>query len=144
QVGFTTVRAPFSGHVSERLVDVGNSVVADQTVLARIVSVDPIHFAFEGSEALLLKYQRQGLAGPGAEVRVRLQDETAYVHPGRVDYMDPMVDPRGGHGSRPSGAAERRRVPEAGHGGTSPACRFGQLPCTARPRRGDRHRCLAA
>ena len=96
QVGFTTVRAPFSGRVSERLVDVGNSVVADQTVLARIVSVDPIHFAFEGSEALLLKYQRQGLAGPGAEVRVRLQDETAYVHPGRVDYMDPMVDPGAG------------------------------------------------
>src|SRR5690606_16495123 len=31
QVGFTTVRAPISGRVSERLVDVGNSVVADRS-----------------------------------------------------------------------------------------------------------------
>ena len=96
QAGFTTVRAPISGRVSERLVDVGNSVIADQTVLTRIVSVDPIHFSFEGSEALLLKYQREGLAGPGAEVRVKLQDEAAYVHPGRIDYIDPVVDPGAG------------------------------------------------
>src|SRR5690554_2611245 len=96
QVGFTTVRAPISGRVSERLVDVGNSVIADQTVLTRIVSVDPIHFSFEGSEALLLKYQREGLAGPGAEVRVKLQDEATYVHPGRIDYIDPVVDPGAG------------------------------------------------
>lgn len=96
QVGFTTVRAPISGRVSERLVDVGNSVVADQTVLTRIVSIDPIHFSFEGSEALLLKYQREGLAGPGAEVRVKLQDEASYVHPGRIDYIDPVIDPGAG------------------------------------------------
>lgn len=96
QVGFTTVRAPISGRVSERLVDVGNSVVADQTILTRIVSVDPIHFSFEGSEALLLKYQREGLAGPGAETRVKLQDEASYVHPGRIDYIDPVVDPGAG------------------------------------------------
>lgn len=96
QVGFTTVRAPISGRVSERLIDVGNSVVADQTVLTRIVSVSPIHFSFEGPEALLLKYQREDLAGPGAEVRVKLQDETTYVHPGRIDYIDPVIDPGAG------------------------------------------------
>lgn len=96
QLGYTTVRAPISGRVSERLVDVGNSVVADQTVLARIVSVSPIHFSFEGSEALLLKYQRENLAGPGAAVRVKLQDEVDYLHPGRVDYMDPFVEPGAG------------------------------------------------
>src|SRR5690606_2410127 len=96
QVGFTTVRAPISGRISERLVDSGNSVIADQTVLTRIVSVDPIHFAFEGSEALLLKYQRQGLAGPGAEVRVRLQDEDAYRHTGKIDFIDPVINPGSG------------------------------------------------
>src|SRR5690606_3949535 len=96
QVGFTTVRAPISGRVSERLVDVGNSVIADQTILTRIVSVDPVHFSFEGSEALLLKYTCERLAGPGAEVRVKLQDEASYVHPGRIDYIDPVVDPGAG------------------------------------------------
>lgn len=92
QLGFTTVEAPISGRVSERLVDVGNSVIADQSILTRIVSVDPIHFSFEGSEALLLRYQREGLAQPGAAVRVKLQDEQNYVHPGRIDYIDPVVD----------------------------------------------------
>lgn len=96
QVNFTTVRAPISGRVSERLVDVGNSVIADQTVLTRIVSVSPIHFSFEGSEALLLKYQREDIAGTGAPVRVKLQDEASYLHPGRIDYIDPAIDPDSG------------------------------------------------
>lgn len=95
-VGFTTVSAPISGRVSERLVDPGNSVIADQTVLTHIVSVDPIHFAFEGSEALLLKYQRQNGVGTGSPVRVKLQDESGYVHPGRIDFIDPVINPGSG------------------------------------------------
>lgn len=98
-VGFTTVRAPISGRISQRLVDPGNSVIADQTVLIRIVSVDPIHFSFEGSEALLLKYQREGSGGTGSPVRVRLQDEASYVHPGRIDFMEPIIDPGSGTAS---------------------------------------------
>lgn len=95
-VGFTTVRAPISGRISERLVDPGNSVIADQTVLTRIVSVDPIHFSFEGSEALLLKYQRQNSGGAGSPVRVKLQDEDSYLHAGRIDFMDPAINPGSG------------------------------------------------
>lgn len=92
-VGFTRVTAPISGIVSERLVDPGNAVTADQTALARIVSTNPIHFAFEGSEALLLKYMRQnGGAERGTPVRVKLQDESTYAHAGRLDYVDPAVN----------------------------------------------------
>jgi RND family efflux transporter MFP subunit len=58
--------------------------------------VSPIHFSFEGSEALLLKYQRENIGGQGAEVRVKLQDEASYVHPGRIDYIDPVIDPGAG------------------------------------------------
>lgn len=96
EVGFATVRAPISGRVSERMVDAGNSVSADETVLTRIVSLSPIHFTFEGSEALLLKYQRQGSAGEGSPVRVKLQDEASYVHAGRIDFIDPIVNPGAG------------------------------------------------
>jgi RND family efflux transporter MFP subunit len=95
-VGFTTVRAPISGRVSERMVDAGNSVVADQTVLTRVVSLSPIHFTFEGSEALLLKYQRQGSGGEGSPVRVKLQDEDSYLHAGRIDFIDPIINPGAG------------------------------------------------
>jgi RND family efflux transporter MFP subunit len=88
-VGFTRVVAPISGQVSERRIDRGNAVTADQTVLTTVVSTDPLHFAFDGSEALLLRYQRQsGGVQLGAPVRVRLQDEAQYVHAGRLDFVD--------------------------------------------------------
>lgn len=92
-LGFTRVTAPLSGRISERRVDVGNSVSADQTVLTTIVSVDPIHFVFQGSEALLLKYQRED-AGvrPGTPVRVKLSDESDYAHAGKLDFVDNAVD----------------------------------------------------
>jgi len=92
-VGFTRVTAPISGRVSERIVDVGNSVTADTTVLTRIISTNPIHFAFDGSEALLLKYQRQSAgASSGTPVRIKLQDEPTYVHAGRLDFVDSTID----------------------------------------------------
>jgi RND family efflux transporter MFP subunit len=92
-VGFTRVLAPISGQVSERRVDAGNSVSADQTVLTIIVSTSPLHFSFEGSEALLLKYQRQNAgARTGTPVRIRLQDEGTYAHSGTLDFVDTTVN----------------------------------------------------
>lgn len=97
-VGFTRVVAPISGQISERKVDRGNAVTADQTVLTTIVSTDPLHFAFDGSEALLLRYQRQtGGVRPNAPVRIRLQDEADYVHAGQLDFLDNSLN--GGAGT---------------------------------------------
>lgn len=88
-VGFTRVLSPISGQVSERRVDPGNAVSADETVLTTVVSTDPLHFSFDGSEALLLRFQRQNVGGRlGAPVRIRLQDEAQYVHSGRLDFVD--------------------------------------------------------
>lgn len=105
-VGFTRVVAPIAGRVSYRRVDVGNAVKADETVLTTIVSVDPIHFAFQGSEALYLKYKRQnagrngdGSAGAGdaaTPVRIRLQDEREPRWTGRLDFIDNSIDPGSG------------------------------------------------
>lgn len=87
--GFTRVLAPISGQVSERRITRGNAVTADQTVLTTIVSTNPLHFGFDGSEALLLRYQRQdGGIRLGSPVRIRLQDEAQYVHAGRLDFID--------------------------------------------------------
>jgi RND family efflux transporter MFP subunit len=95
-VGFTRVLAPISGQISARRVDAGNSVTADQTLLTTIVSTNPLHFTFEGSEALLLRYQRQGGGQLGSEVRIRLQDEADYVHAGRLDFVDNALNPGSG------------------------------------------------
>ena len=64
-VEFTTVRAPISGRISDRRVDAGNLVAAGAgqaaTLLTTINAIDPIHFDFDGSEAMFLKARREGL-----------------------------------------------------------------------------------
>ncbi|MCB5426441.1 efflux RND transporter periplasmic adaptor subunit [Altererythrobacter sp. CC-YST694] len=98
-VEFSTVRAPMTGRVSDRRVDPGNLVSAGDggsgTLLTTLMAVDPIYFSFEGSEALFLKARRNG-AGEGLPVAVRLQDESDYVHQGRLDFTDNSLDPRSG------------------------------------------------
>lgn len=97
-VEFTTVRAPIAGRISDRRVDAGNLVAAGSgeaaTLLTTINSVDPIHFTFEGSEALFLKARREGLGA--ANVEIRLADESDYRWHGRLDFTDNGLDPRSG------------------------------------------------
>lgn len=94
-VEFTRVVAPISGIVSDRRIDPGNVIAGGASsgdVLTTIVSTSPIHFVFEASEALLLKYQRSPTATRNAPVRIRLQDETEPRWSGRVDFTDNAID----------------------------------------------------
>ena len=95
---FTRVTAPISGRVSDRRVDAGNLVAGGSSaadVLTTVVSSAPIHFVFDGSEAVLLKYQRQARQG-AAPIQVRLQDETTFTRAGTLDFTDNAVDTASG------------------------------------------------
>ncbi|WP_332653843.1 efflux RND transporter periplasmic adaptor subunit [Brevundimonas sp.] len=95
---FTRVTAPISGRVSDRRVDAGNLVAGGSSaadVLTTVVSSAPIHFVFDGSEAVLLKYQRQARRG-AAPIQVRLQDETGFSRSGTLDFTDNAVDTASG------------------------------------------------
>jgi RND family efflux transporter MFP subunit len=98
-VEFTTVRAPISGRISDRRVDPGNLVAAGDgpaaTLLTTIVATDPLYFTFEGSEGLFLKAKRQGRER-GADVQIRLQDETDYRWHGTLDFTDNGLDAHSG------------------------------------------------
>jgi RND family efflux transporter MFP subunit len=96
---FTHVVAPLAGRVSDRRVAPGNLVTADSTVLTNIVNLNPIRFAFTGSEALYLKYERQNAAGTrtssrvaATPVQIRLQDEPTYRWNGKIDFIDNALD----------------------------------------------------
>ncbi len=96
---FTEVRSPISGKVSRDLNNVGNLVIANETILTNIVSLDPIHFYFDASQNDLLKYirldrsgQRQGSDTAPNRVEVRLPDETGFPHPGHMDFVDNRID----------------------------------------------------
>jgi membrane fusion protein, multidrug efflux system len=103
---WTEVRAPIAGRISDKRVDAGNLVTGGPTgatLLTVIVSMDPIHFVFDGSEADFLRYLR--LAASGARpssrdvqnpVAVRLADETEYNHHGQMNFVDNVLNTRTG------------------------------------------------
>ena len=101
-----TSRAPIGGRISDRKVDAGNLVSGGSgrpTLLTTIVTLDPIHFVFEGSEADYIRYSRLNAAGqrPSSRdvqnpVQVRLADETEWTHTGHMNFVDNEVNARSG------------------------------------------------
>jgi membrane fusion protein, multidrug efflux system len=103
---WTDVTAPLSGRISDRKVDPGNLIQGGQTgatLLATIVSQNPIRFIFDVSESDQLRYQRLSMSGarPQADsstipVRIRLSDETDWTRTGKVDFVDNSMSLRSG------------------------------------------------
>jgi membrane fusion protein, multidrug efflux system len=103
---WTEVRAPVAGRISDRRVDAGNLITggpAGATLLTVIVSIDPIYFVFDASEADFLRYTHLAVAGtrPSSRdvqnpVSVRLADEADYKHHGRMNFVDNVLNPKTG------------------------------------------------
>ena len=100
---FTELRAPVAGKIGDRHVTPGNLIAGGtggttNTLLAIIVSTDPIRLEFTFDEASLLRYERlardgQGVTGGGnTAVRLKLIDEQDFSHYGRMDFVDNAVD----------------------------------------------------
>ena len=96
---FTEVKSPIDGRISQRNVTEGNIVSTDQTILSRIVSLDPVYFGFNVDERSFLKYQGtlgigmgQMQRGKGAPVLIALSGETKPTRKGTLDFVDNRVD----------------------------------------------------
>ena len=102
-LGYTVVRAPIAGRVSDKRVAIGDFVNAGQTLLTRVVSVNPIWFSFDGAESFYLKYIRQAQGGERQSsryapnpVEIQLADESDYRWHGRMVFVDNAIDPQSG------------------------------------------------
>ncbi|GLI21544.1 RND family efflux transporter MFP subunit [Xanthobacter flavus] len=97
-LGFTEVKAPVSGQIGDRRVSVGNYVTGGTggtpTLLAVIVSTDPIRFEFTIDEASLLRLTRRmgGTDFKGDPVALKLIDDKDFVHKGKLDFLNNVVD----------------------------------------------------
>ena len=100
---FTTIRSPLTGRIGRHLVSPGNLVAGGQdggaTLLATIVSIDPIDAAFDIDQATGLRYQRMAQSGerPSSRdvanpVRLALGDEEGFPHNGAVVFVDNEAD----------------------------------------------------
>lgn len=100
-LSYCTVRSPIAGLAGRALVDAGNLVgeSGQDTVLAKIVQVDPVYVFFaptererltvlRGAEEGRIPKQRAGTI----PIEVVLGDGAPYPHAGVIDYVDPTID----------------------------------------------------
>lgn len=98
ELGFTEVRAPFAGRVSNRRVDTG-ALVTDGAMLTTLVALDPVYFVFDISEQDLMAYQaaaRTGdlplLHGRRIPVEARAQSDKDWPLSGTIDFVDNRLE----------------------------------------------------
>jgi len=100
---FTELRSPVAGRIGDRRVTQGNLVTGgtggNTTLLATIVSIDPIRLEFTFDEAAYLRYERLSSGGKdvtGREasviVALKLIDEREFAHRGYMDFVDNVID----------------------------------------------------
>ena len=91
-LSYTEIKAPISGIISEEFVDKGNFVTggsSGSTVLTTILTINPIHFYFEGDEHGHSNIRKNGSAQP---VLVKLSDDADFSREGVLDFIDNQVD----------------------------------------------------
>ena len=104
-LGYTEVRAPFTGQMGKALIYPGNVVGGggQQAALAEIVQLDPIYVVANLSEQDILKIranlkqQRLNLAQLlKVPIEVSLKDEGNFSLHGTLEYVSPGIDPATG------------------------------------------------
>ncbi len=88
QLEYATIRSPFSGIITERLVEVGNLVNANDVVF-RTADLDPLLARIHVPEKDI------GQVRPGQSVRINVEG-SEQTHTGRVSLISPIVDPESG------------------------------------------------
>lgn len=96
---FSRVTAPFTGRIGRHLESVGNLVSGSRggagptTLLATVVSLDPIYLDFDMSESDYRAWQRANHGGtPHADVAISLDGDGDFSHHGTLDFIDNAVD----------------------------------------------------
>ncbi len=97
---FTRVRAPISGRISRKLLDIGNLIKGDETVLTTINTPDPMYVYFDVNERTLLRLRRMVQSGKMRSskevelpVLMGLADEgDDFSHAGIINFEENKLD----------------------------------------------------
>ncbi len=97
-----TIKAEISGRVGKANLVLGARVTGPAELLTTIDQLDPVRVTFRPSSDQVLSWRRDPKAiavlGPGgaARVHVVLPDGTVYPEAGKLDFVDPVIDPATG------------------------------------------------
>jgi multidrug efflux system membrane fusion protein len=97
---FTRIAAPFDGRLSRRMVDPGNLVKADETMLTTIVALDTLYATFDVDERTVMKFRdlisRGEIKSSREEPRVvhigTADDEDEFPLAGLITFTDNQID----------------------------------------------------
>jgi len=103
---FTSVTSPITGRVGRAVITEGNLVSSgpgEATLMATVVSLDPIYAYFDADEQVFLRYQdaarqhrSRGAHDAGWPIRMALATDAAFPREGRVDFLDNQLDAQTG------------------------------------------------
>jgi multidrug efflux system membrane fusion protein len=98
---YCQVRAPFTGRIGARQVSIGSLIAGSRaatsptTLLATLVSLDPLYLDFDMSESDFLTFSRERarIGGPLAnKVVIALSDENSFTREGTLNFIDNALD----------------------------------------------------
>lgn len=134
---FTELTAPIAGRIGDRRVSIGNLVTGgtsgNTTLLATIVSVDPIRFEFTMDEASYLRYLDAASVkradsidrGLSLDADLKLISDKDFIHHGHIDFVDNAINPS-------SGTIRGRAVFQNADGRLTPGM-FGRIRIASHP-----------
>lgn len=105
ELGYTIVRSPIAGQISERHVDLGTLVgTSGKSLLATIVKSDTVLIDFsmtaldylKSKERNIIIGQKDSTRSWQPTVTITLPDNSVYPYKGLVDFAEPQVDPKTG------------------------------------------------
>ena len=95
------ITSPFTGRIGKHLVSVGNLIAGSRTanspttLLAMLVSLDPIYFDFDMSESDFLLFSKYRTATKRSHIRqveLAVGDDKGYTQKGTFDFLDNVLD----------------------------------------------------
>lgn len=95
------IYSPFTGRIGKHLVSIGNLIGGSRTangpttLLATLVSLDPIYFDFDMSEADFLLFSKYRGGTKGSDIRqvaLAVGDDKGYRQKGTFDFLDNVLD----------------------------------------------------
>ena len=98
---YSQVRAPFTGRIGARQISIGSLVAGSRsatsptTLLATLVSLDPLYLDFDMSESDFLTFNRERARIGGSlanKVVLGLSDENNFARQGTLDFVDNALD----------------------------------------------------
>jgi membrane fusion protein (multidrug efflux system) len=97
-----TIRAEITGRVGKANLVLGARVTGPAELLTTIDQLDPVRVTFRPSSDQVLAWRRDARAaaalspGGSARVQVVLPDGSVYPQAGKLDFVDPVIDPATG------------------------------------------------